>query len=466
MRDPMTFEDRLTGAFAAYTAAAPLDVDPRALVAELAGGGRSRRLALPTFNFARFGGVRLALVLGLLALASVVGLLFAGGFLRPDGGPLGGGGRILVTGPARPGTMLDIVDSGVRAREVPLSGCPQVIGNADAVATNARFVGILFTAFDGSSSSPIKTNYGGGERWSPDNRVLALLDATHGAVTFVTLANGDVLHPVKRTVPLGLDIEPDTDGNRLFEGTFSRDGRHLLVESAAPQGDPPARQLTLLDVEGGAPRRLAVLPTEDPRAGVFLRPMWSADGSAVALVTTHDGVPQLATISTSNGEIQWLGRPDDVAPEAELVVADVAPDGSRVAVLAGGLLEIVETTERIWHRTPLAWPLEPTASGFAPDGRQLALVNGKTLTTLDIATNTVRRRSLPSALVAWSPDRTVLAVLDPGTAAGQAAVSAWDPWSDAPPSMIASVRTDQAGANPIAAQTRGRCLLWLPEVGQ
>ena len=151
MRDPITFDDRLIDAFAAYTAAAPQDVDPRALAAELAGGGRSRRMALPALD-RRFGGVRLALALGLLVLASVAGLLLAGGFLRSDPAPLGADGRILVW---LQGSGVHLLRDGVEVPGSPQPGtqCPVLMATADAIAVRDRFKGFAFRAFSGETQS-------------------------------------------------------------------------------------------------------------------------------------------------------------------------------------------------------------------------------------------------------------------------------------------------------------------------
>ncbi len=236
MRDPMTFEDRLSDAFAAYTAGAPKDVDPRALVAELAGSGRTRRLALPTFNLARFGGVRLALVLGLLALASVAGLLFAGGFLRSDPAPLGADGRILVW---LQGSGMHLLRDGV---EVPVTGpvvgagCPVLLATADAIAVRDRFKGFAFREFAGGTQSQwFNPNlYAGFERWSPDSSALAMVDMEREA-SVITFPDGDFVNPTVTRYPIVGAID----------GFFSDDGSRLAIPVAAgpdSHRDPRARR--------------------------------------------------------------------------------------------------------------------------------------------------------------------------------------------------------------------------------
>src|SRR4051794_18982278 len=100
---------------------------------------------------------------------------------------------------------------------------------------------------------------------------------TPGGVTFCTLGHRAAVHPGQRTVALvaALDIRSEADGNLSFEGTFSPDGRHLLVESAVPGDSAPARRLAALDVDSGNLLRLTDLPGAYPSGPPFLQPAWS-----------------------------------------------------------------------------------------------------------------------------------------------------------------------------------------------
>ncbi len=252
-RDPMSFEARLADAFDRYvTAGAPVAVDARTIGAALAGITRPSPRATWVARTVRVRGVRLGLVLGLLALAATAALV-AGSMLLRQAQPLGGGGRILVTYPSGPGWLFEIGGEGVHERKVALRGCPRVVGNADAVATNTRFVGIRYQGFEGPVSNPISTNYTGGERWSPDSRTLALLNFGDGSVTFVSLAAGDVEHPVQVRVPLDLrGIPLSSDGIVYFDGSFSPDGRWFLVVTDLV-GDGP-RGASISSTSGAATR--------------------------------------------------------------------------------------------------------------------------------------------------------------------------------------------------------------------
>ena len=297
-------------------------------------------------------------------------------------------------------------------RKVALRGCPRVVGNADAVATNTRFVGIQYQGFEGPVSNPISTNYTGGERWSPDSRTLALLNFGDGSVTFVSLAAGDVEHPVQVRVPLDLrGIRCRRTGSSHFDGSFSPDGRWFLVVTDLV-GDGTTRRLDLLDVRGGDPRRLATLPAVAPGVDEqALGVIWTADDGAVALVSEADGTRRVATVSTTTGVVRWLDDAETAPASADLVVQAWSPDGSRIYVWADGYLWYVDIGSGEWHRTALT-QRSPMTFAVADDGRRAAMVSGTTLWVVDSITGAIARQSLGSTISAWSPDRSALAVLE------------------------------------------------------
>ena len=168
MHDPMTFEARLAEAFDRYGVAAPTAVDSRALAATLL-GARPSRLAWHVIPWPRATGLRLALVLGLLALASAAALLVAGGLLRPDPAPLGGG-RILVWLQSGPGGGMahllgvDGIETASRSFESRSGDCPVLLAGADRVATRG-YGNIRFVPFSAGAASQVSVGYTGGERW-------------------------------------------------------------------------------------------------------------------------------------------------------------------------------------------------------------------------------------------------------------------------------------------------------------
>lgn len=410
----------------------------------------------------RVHSLRLAILLVLLAFASAAALLVAGSLLRSGPVPLGGGGRILVTYPVGPGTLLTIEDTSVHARPVDVSGCPVLVANADAVAMNTRFVGIRFGGFDGTWSSPISTAYAGGERWSPGNRTLALVNWTDSSLTFVSVEGGDVSHPAMRRIPLDLAGPPSPGNDVTFDGSFSPDGLRFLLQTDVVSDDPTAgRRLAIIDVADGGPRPLATLPAESPTS-LAPSPVWSPDGARIAALAMHDGGRQFATMSTTTGELRWIGLPGDVAPEAEVTIEAWSPDGTHIAVWIGGHLSLVDATTGEWTATPMARPLAPVSVAMAGDGRNLAMVSGQALTRLDVTTGVVEQRELVSAVTSWSPDRTALAVLEATTASGSARVLAYDPWSDAPPALAATIPGSQARIDAVGSDPP--CIQWLPAV--
>ncbi len=169
-------------------------------------------------------------------------------------------------------------------------------------------------------------------------------------------------------------------------------------------------------------------------------------------------------MSTTTGEMRWLNLPGDVAPDAEMTIEAWSPDGKHVAVWAGGHLALVDATTGEWTATPLAGPLFPMSVAMAVDGRHLAMVSGPTLTSLDVTTGAVERRVLASAVTSWSPDRSALAVLLAATASGSARVLVYDPWSDASPSVAATIPGNQAPVDAVGSDAP--CIQWLPEVSR
>lgn len=461
MHDPLSFEARLENAFDRYGAAAPTSVDSRVLAAALAREGQ-RRLSWPARPWMRVGYLRFSIVLGLLAFASAAALLVAGSIQPPGPLPLNGGGRILVSYPVGPGALLTIDGASVSSRLVDVSGCPRAIANADAVATYTRHIGIRFGSFDGTWSSPISTNYAGGERWSPGNRTLALMNWTDRSLTFVSVEGRDVAHPAMRRIHLDLagPPSPGTDDVQ-FDGTFSPDGRRFLLRTEVLSGDPTAgRRYAIIDVADGDPRPLATLPAGSPAD--YADPAWSPDGARIAALATHGGVRQLAVLSATSGELRWLDLRGDVAPDAEMMIEAWSPDGAHIAVWAGGHLALVDATTGAWTATPVTRPLFSMSVAMTQDGRHLAMVSGPTLTRLDVTTGAVEQRELASAVTSWSPDRSALAVLDATTGSGSARVLVFDPWSDSAPSVAATLPGPQAQAD--ASGTDGPCIQWLPEV--
>jgi Tol biopolymer transport system component len=229
-------------------------------------------------------------------------------------------------------------------------------------------------------------------------------------------------------------------------------------------GDPTAgRQLAIIDVADGDPRPLTTLQAASP-ADWHSSSIWSPDGARIAALAAHGGARALASVSTSTGELRWLDLPGDLAPDAEMMIEAWSPDGSHVAVWAGGRLALVDVATGEWTTTPLARPKFPWSVAMAHDGRRLAMVSGSVLSSLDVTMGEVERRELASAVTSWSPDRSALAVLEATTASGSARVLVYDPWSDAPPSVAATIPGRQAQVAAIG--TDGPCIQWLPEVSR
>ncbi|MCJ7710689.1 MAG: WD40 repeat domain-containing protein [Chloroflexi bacterium] len=469
MPEPTTFESRLADAFDRYTDAAPRRVDARVLAAELAAGGRGRHLTLPRLA-PHFGGLRLANALGLLAVASVAGLLFAGGFLTPEPAPLGGGGRILVQLTDDDRTHLFGADGTIRASATMQSrGCPQLLGNVDAVNlggfvanTFRSFDAHLFPSFSGQGQYRQLTNYAGFEVWSGDRGSRAFVDTAAGA-SVVTFRDGDVANP-------HIDWYPIVGASG---GALSPSGDVLAL--AVPDG-PRALLVHLLG--GGTDRIIAGLPVDDPEAWASIS--WSPDGSRFVVSTPTPGDRGLTLVTPSDGSVRNAGHPDLASRSSLHVPAGAwSPDGgSIVAMTDTGKLEVIDLDEGVHQLLPFLVGPAISAVRWSPDGTSLAVVAEwrgwparQAVTIYPLDGSEPRVVELPgttgeSSEMAWSPDGTMLLTVDTagpvkGRTGDAARLWATDVWGDAQSRSIASV--------PQAAHFSLRglgapCLEWLPEV--
>ena len=459
MHDPMTFEARLAEAFDRYGVAAPTAVDSRALAATLV-GARPSRLAWPVIPWPRATGLRLALVLGLLALASAAALLVAGSLPRPDPAPLGGG-RILVWLPSGPGggtahlLGVDGIETASRGFESRGGGCPVLLAGADGVATPG-YGNIRFSPFSAGAASQVSVRYAGGERWSPDHRVLALMNSDDDSVSLVTFPDGDPANESTTRYPLGFSLDS-------ADGAFSADGRRFMVASAADAG---AIRVTLVEEGATQPRDLAMIPSQDAGHDWI---SWAPDGSRVVIVTKDEGGSRLTMITVADGTMRQLGRPGTLGSGKGLVPLAWSPDGRYLLVQAeAGDAAILDIVRGGFRSIGTQLPSDPAVVRWSPDGSSLAVITGTTLTVYPLDGAPDRTIQLPGQAVGWAPAGTMLAVLADGsglapTHAGDA-VTVWiyHPWDTTPAQVIATIAWEAGQA---ATDSRPQsCIQWLPEV--
>ncbi|WP_083752680.1 amidohydrolase family protein [Actinosynnema sp. ALI-1.44] len=141
----------------------------------------------------------------------------------------------------------------------------------------------------------------------------------------------------------------------------------------------------------------------------FLDPFWpvfSPDGSQIALQSFADGMFHIRTITPDGRSVRQLtdGEYDDTYPAW-------SPDGTRIAFTSdrGGSADIwtVDVRTRELNRVTTAATQE-TQPTWAPDGRSIAYVQGTTVESVDLGTSAVRTlvpadRGFVSA-PSWSPD--------------------------------------------------------------
>lgn len=385
MSEPITtrFEADLVAALDAYAEAAAMAVDPMA-VAGAAAAAHPRRRTAPAILGWRT--LRPALMLAAL-LALLIAMLIATGSVplpSPDRPALS---RLMVSD----GTTTWIVgpDRTVLAlgrAELPRGGCGWLIGGTDTLMGNSYST----WAFTSLSEEPLPSvtasaSYGGGERWSPDRRKVALVAVTEEQLTILDFS--DPADPVTTTWELpgliGAGWMPDSDGLLVAQRlgpdavTVQRralDGTTGVAQTVDIGPGPAAPEMEMIEIaispDGHSAVLAGVLP--DPAIGTSAPPSAAplpvlAEGElqllgpvanpSVAWDTTSrrtarlEGTTAVVTDATSHTSTDWgipLLGPPAWLPGGWLVwmgadrIMVTDPDGSR----DGALLDKV--TDRLW----------------------------------------------------------------------------------------------------------------------
>lgn len=446
-RDPMTFETRLTEAFAQYVAAAPVEVDARTMSALVADGAARPRIRIGP------GRYRLALVLGLLALATIGAALLAGAFLRSTPEPLGDGGRILAwlpTGPGAGTAYLVGTDGTIRAtRDAESRSCPVLLGSADAIATGG-FGSLFIRSLTGAGTGQLSTDYAGFERWSDDRRAIALVDMENGPATVATFPGGDTENPAETIYPI----------TGSLEGAFSPDGARFAL--LAPAGDD---QIAVHVLAGGTD----TVVTELTAARAPTSITWAPDGGHVVLATVEADGPHLVLISVDDGSQLDLGRPD--GQPAPFLMPIAWSSGMSVLVMTGpDSVAVLDTLRARWEAVDFPFADTGVNAEWRTDPSHLAvaIINGASVVVRrwDGEDVPIRQRELRGTFPVFSPDGNSILTVVQGASGGEtgplATLWATDVWVDGASRAIAEL--PQTEGLSLDDQQLQPCLQWLPEV--
>jgi WD40 repeat protein len=195
-----------------------------------------------------------------------------------------------------------------------------------------------------------------------------------------------------------------SSSGRLF---FSRDGKLLVDES---------ERVEVWDQRDGTFRRVATWPYPSDRGTSVVAP--TPDGSALVTVDDDGGV---GTISSSDGHSRHLA---DGGKRYSLSVAVLRPDGAELLVVqADGATRLVELHGGRTRAGP-AFGVPVSAAAYSPDGRLLAVTDGRAaLLVWDTQASRVVRRIAAERVdrISFSPkgDRLV-------TITGDGRIAVWD----------------------------------------
>lgn len=345
MAEPMTtrFEADLAAALDAYAEGAPVAVDAAAITRAVA-TARPRRRWAPATDAWRT--LRLAVLLAAL-LALLIATLLASGTLRvplPDPPArfralVSDGVTAWIVGPDRTVTVTD-------RPELPRStGCWLIGGTHTLMGNN-----YTTWAFASLSDEPLPivtagASYGGGERWSPDRRKVALVAASEGRITILDFTDpGEV-----GTTPLDL---PDAIGAGWLPGSDAM----VVVRRVADD----AVEIVIAGLDGtvSTPQRVDIGRFTSSDDFEMLEPIVSPDGRSVLLAGVQsdravlDDAP--LPVLADDGRLRVLGPAADPMPSWSPSSDRVAwLTGRRLAVIDGGAARHLELPDGV--AGPTAW---------------------------------------------------------------------------------------------------------------
>ena len=441
MRDPSTFETRLAEAFDLYASGAPIQVDSAALAVGLANRQPRRRLFGLDWSSP---SMRLVLVAALLGATLAAALLGAG--MKPNERPLDATSeRLMVWLPTGDGGAMYLFDSSGELRwsgRRQSGGCPMLLPGSRIAVPGIR---IHIETDDGRPVEDIDTGYEGYERWAPDRRAIVLVD-TSGPISVMQFGQATVRYGEDGGLAGAVDVAVSNGGTRVV----------VAVRTAT------GVDLHLLDGRDTVIYRLEPFDAQVVNPQLMMAP----DGSRVALVyaNTTGRLPEPHVVIVSLPDGAAVAARPEVVPSLGYDPVSWSPDGSTLALLYGGSVQLYDAATGVWRDSgwngssvtnASRWRNEPGA------GLGIAMFDGSRLDVFREGVATGRRVPIAGAGSAFSPDGTQFAFLegaglDEVRSGRLTRISAVDVWGDGPDRLIATLPED---APPFIGEP---CLDWQP----
>ncbi|MBI3400837.1 MAG: S9 family peptidase [Acidobacteria bacterium] len=206
---------------------------------------------------------------------------------------------------------------------------------------------------------------------------------------------------VKGGVPKRISAAADGRPHRERGLAWSPDGQRLAFLSDAAA--PPQLQLYVVDVDGGAARRVTSV------AGQLAHPLWAPDGKQIAVLFVSGSTQETGALAAYKPDAGVVG---DIVEEQRIAIADVALAPPKPPGGEGGLREVSPPNLYVYD-----YDWSPDSRAFAAEAAEGSGTNNYWIAQLYViradtgAAASIWKPPLQLAGPRWSPDGRSIAVI-------------------------------------------------------